>query len=109
MAMNTEADAIVCYTHSGDSARKLAGLGAGCPILAITDNKRTFYQLAVVWNVTPVYIERTSTIDKVVEDGIQKLKSKGILEEEDMVVISGGNKLLESAKDSKIIGGIARI
>ena len=109
MAMNTEADAIVCYTHSGDSARKLAGLGAGCPILAITDNKRTFYQLAVVWNVTPIYIERTSTIDKVVEDGIQKLKSKGILEEEDMVVISGGNKLLESAKDSKIIGGIARI
>ena len=49
-----EADAIVCYSHSGDSARKLAGLGAGCPILAITDNRRTFNQLAIAWNVTPI-------------------------------------------------------
>ena len=56
-AMNMEADAIVCYTNSGDSARKLAGLGAGCPILAITDNRRTFNQLAIVWNVTPIYVE----------------------------------------------------
>ena len=78
MAMNMDADAIVCYTNTGDSARRLAGLGAGCPILAITDNRRTFNQLALAWNVTPVYVERTSSIDKVIEDGIEKLKNKEI-------------------------------
>lgn len=108
-AMNMEADAIVCYTNSGDSARRLAGLGAGCPILAITDNRRTFNQLAIVWNVTPIYVEKQETIDKTVEKGIEKLKEKEILEKGDMVVISGGAKMLESAEDSKIIGGIARI
>ena len=108
-AMNMEADAIVCYTNSGDSARRLAGLGAGCPLLAITDNRRTFNQLAIAWNVTPIYIEKQETINKTVEKGIEKLKEKEILEKGDMVVISGGAKMLESAEDSKIIGGIARI
>ena len=108
-AMNMEADAIVCYTNSGDSARKLAGLGAGCPILAITDNRRTFNQLAIVWNVTPIYIEKQENIDKVVELGIEKLKQKGILESGDKIVISGGPKTLPNASDSKIIGVYAKI
>ena len=109
-AMNMEADAIVCYTNTGDSARRLSGLGAGCPILAITDNRRTYNQLAIVWNVTPIYIEKNDNIDKTVELGIQKLKDKGILEKGDTVVISGGASLLEdTAEYSKIIGGIAKI
>ena len=108
-AMTMDADAIVCYTNSGDSARRLAGLGAGCPILAITDNRRTFNQLAIVWNVTPIYVETQENIDKTVEAGIEKLKQKGILEKGDMVVVSGGAKLLETAEESKIIEGIAKI
>ena len=109
MAMNMDADAIICYTNTGDSARRLSGLGAGCPILAITDNRRTYNQLAIAWNVTPIYVERTSTIDKVIEDGIEKLKEKEILEKGDMVVVAGGAKWLNSAEDSKVIGGIAKI
>ena len=109
MAMNMDADAILCYTNTGDSARRLAGLGAECPILAITDNRRTFNQLAIVWNVTPIYVERVSSIDKVIEDGIAKLKRKGILEKGDMVVVAGGAKLLRNAEESQIVGGIAKI
>ena len=109
MAMNLDADAIVCYTHTGDSARRFSGLGVGCPILAITDSRRTFNQLAIAWNVTPVYVEKKEVIDEVVEAGIEKLKEKGILEKGDMVVVSGGAKWLASAEDSKIIGGIAKI
>ena len=109
MAMNMKADAIVCYTNTGDSARNLAGLGAGCPILAITDNRKTFYQLALVWNVTPIYIEPQENKDIVVELGIKKLQDEGILEKGDTVVISGGPKLLDSASYSKVMGGIARI
>ncbi len=109
MAMNLKADAIICYTNTGDSARRFAGLGVGCPILAITDNKRTYHQLAIAWDVTPIYVETKEVIDDIVEEGIEKLKQKGILEKGDMVVVSGGAKWLSSAEDSKIIGGIAKI
>ena len=108
-AKNMKADAIVCYTNSGDSARALAGLGAGCPILAITDNKRTFRQLALAWNVTPIYVESQENADKTVEAGIKKLQDKGILEKGDTVVISGGSKLMADKVESKILGGILRV
>ena len=108
-AMNMEADAIVCYTNSGNSARKLAGLGAGCPILAITDNRRTFNQLALAWNVTPVYVEKNDNIDTTVENGIQKLQDKGILEKGDTIVISGGSSILPNAEKSKVVASVAKI
>lgn len=109
IAKNTNADAIVCYTSTGDSARRLAGMGAGCPILAVTDNKRTFRQLGLAWNVHPVYVEAQETIDRTVEVGIEKLKSKGILESGDKVVLSGGNSYVNGVKTSKIIGGYVEI
>jgi len=109
MAMNLNADAIICYTHTGDSARRFSGLGVECPILAITDNKRTYHQLAIAWNVTPIYVEKKDVINDMLQEGIEKLKQKGILEKGDMVVVSGGAKWLDSVEDSKIIGGIAKI
>lgn len=110
-AKNTKADAIVCYTHTGNSARNLAGLGAGCPILAITDNKRTFHQLGLAWNVTPIFVPAEETINKTIEKGIEKLKNKEILEKGDLVIIAGGDKIMEDVGSSvnKTIGGVLKV
>ncbi len=109
IAKNTNADAIVTYTNTGDSARKLAGMGAGCPILAITDNKRTFRQLALAWNVHPIYVPAKETIDETVEVGIAKLKNMGILESGDNIILSGGHSYVNGVRDSKMIGGYIEI
>jgi pyruvate kinase len=109
IAKNIKADAIVCYTNSGSTARKLAGMGAGCPILAVTDNRRTFNQLALAWNVTPVYVEAQSVIDQTVDAGIKKLQDKGILEKGDTIVIAGGYKELPNEQKMRIIGGVMKI
>ncbi len=113
VAMNANTDAIVCYTHTGKFARILSGLGAGCPILAITDNKRVFHQLGLAWNVNPVYVEEQSSIDEIIKAGIKKLEDKKILEKGDTVVLSGEIATDESNKDvyqsNRTIGGIVRI
>ncbi|MBR1540255.1 MAG: pyruvate kinase [Clostridia bacterium] len=109
IAKTTKADAIVCYTHTGDTARRISGMGAACPILAITDNKRTFRQLGLAWNVTPIYVDAQESIDKTVEVGIEKLKTKGILEEGDQVVLNGGRSYVNGVKKSKMIGGYVEI
>ena len=109
IAKNTNADAIVAYTHTGDSARRLSGMGAGCPIIAITDNKRTFRQLGLAWNVHPVYVDSKDSIDNTVEAGLAKLVEKGILEKGDRVVISGGRNYVKNASLSKMIGGYVEI
>ena len=109
LARDLNACAIVAYTHSGNNARRLAGLGVGCPIIAITDDRRTFNQLGLAWNVYPVYVEAQATIDDTVEEGIQKLKSKQILESGDLVVVAGGARLLEKEANSRIACGIIKI
>ena len=110
-AKNMKADAIVCYTHTGDSARNLAGLGAACLILAITDNKKTFNQLSIVWNVTPVYIPAQETINKTIECGIEKLKNQEILEKGDLVIIAGGDQIMKDKESSinKTLGGVLKV
>ena len=60
-------------------------------------------------NVYPVYVDPEENTDQTVESGIEKLKKQGVLENGDLVVVSGGAKLLKGEKDSKIACGIIRI
>ena len=108
-AEHIEADAIVAYTHKGDSIRKLAGLGASCPIFAITDDEKTYHQLAVSFNVTPVLYTEGKNIEDTISKGIEILKSEGILEKGDTVVLSGGARILPDDTKNKVIGGFVNV
>ena len=108
-AKNLKADAIVVYTHCGNSARRLSGMGPECPILAVTDDEKTFYHLGLVWNVTPVLVTGKSSIDETLEAGIEEFKKEGILESGDIVVISGGAKILNNNTENQVIDGVLKI
>ena len=108
-AEHLNADAIVAYTHKGDSVRKIAGMGPGCPIFAVTDCEKTYYQLAIAHNVYPILVEGEKTIEDTISKGIAQLKSEGVLETGDTVVLAGGPKILPDATENKVIGGVVRV
>ena len=108
-AEQVNADAIVAYTHKGDSVRYIAGMGPGCPIFAITDNESTFYQLSVAWNVTPILVKDGKTIEDTIQKGIAELEKNSMLEKGDKIVLAGGSKILPDAAENKVIGGVARV
>ncbi len=108
-AKNLDADAIIAYTNTGNTARRLAGMGPACPILAVTDNEKTFNQLGLVWNVTPVLVTGKASIDETIEAGIEEFKKQEILEKGDIVVISGGAKILNSNSENQVIDGVLKI
>lgn len=108
-AQNMKAAGIVAYTHKGDSVRKLAGFGAGCPIFAITDDEKTFNQLSVSFNVVPVLVMGEKTIEDTICKGIEKIKADELVETGDILVISGGSKILPGASENKVFGGMVRI
>ena len=108
-AEHMDADAIVAYTHSGNTARTLAGLGVQCPILAITDCHRTYEQLSAAWNVTPILVEGESSIENTISKGIEVLKERGILESGDTVALAGGAKALYNDKESQIVSAVMKI
>ncbi len=108
-AEKVNADAIIAYTHLGETANFLGGFRPACPIIAITDNKKTYNKLALGQNIIPVFVEAEDTIDNTIGKGIEKLQADGILAQGDKVVIAGGNKILPLEKESQVIGGIMRI
>ena len=103
------ADAIVAYTNTGRSIEKLASVATECPVFAITDDEKTFNQLSIVFNATPVLCEGEKTIDDTISAGIEKLKAERLLSEGDMVVLSGGASALKKEEKGKVIGGCVRI
>src|SRR5205807_9117026 len=54
---------IVTLTQGGFTTRKVAALRAPVPILAVTPVAVTFRQLALVWGVTPVVVDRVPGYD----------------------------------------------
>lgn len=108
-ANDVKANAIVAYTHTGETANILSGYRPACPIIAITDNVKTYHKLSLDQNVMPIFIEAEETIDATIGKGITKLENDGILEKGDKIVIAGGNKILPLQKESHVIGGIMNI
>lgn len=108
-AKHLNADAIIAYTHKGNSIRRLSGMGPECPIYAIADDEKTYNQLAVMGNVRPVLVTNQDSIEKTISEGIRILKEEDILEKGDLVVLSGGSKILPTEGDNKVIGGFAKI
>lgn len=110
MAEHIEADAIATYTHTGNSVKKLAGIGSQCHVIAVTDCEKTYNQLSIAWNVMPVLIEGEESPEATLEKGIETLKEKGILKSGDVLVLSGGAQTFVNEKrEKKVIGGITRV
>lgn len=108
-ARDIGADAIVAYTHTGNTVNMISGLRPSCPIIAITDNQKTYHKLSLTQNVTPIYVEAKSTINETRAQGIIELEKQGILEKDDIVVFAGGDPILPKEKESITFGGIMKI
>ena len=58
---------IVTLTQGGFTARKVAAFRPPVPILAVTTVPLTYRQLALVWGVTPVLVDRVPGYDAMLE------------------------------------------
>ena len=65
--------------------------------------------MGIVWNVYPVLVEENSDKSKVIEKGIEKLKTTKILEVGDTVIVAGGKDFMDGVSASKQIGGYVKI
>lgn len=102
-ASNVNANAIIVYTKDGSEARAIGGLSPICPIIAITDDKKTYHKMALYGDVLPVYIETRECGCKMIDGAIEQLKNKGILEAGDTVVTAGERKDNNKISLGKII------
>jgi len=81
---------IVTLTQGGFTARKVAALRAQMPILAVTTQIATFRQLALVWGVTPVLVDRVPGYDAMLEVVRDLILKRGYAARGDHIVMTAG-------------------
>ena len=89
--------AIISVTEEGKNPIILSNLRPKAHIFAITKNERVARNLALIWNVEPVYVPEGEDMNDLVQKGIEKFKEMKFLVPGDTVVISGNQK----GKDDK--------
>lgn len=96
-AMFANANAIIAVSEHAITPSMLASFKPNCPVYVITANENTYRQMAVEHGVYAVHIPNVYQFDKILTDGIKILKEKGLLKENDTVVLSGGFPTTPSA------------
>ena len=104
-AANVNADAIILYTKDGAEARTINGLSPVCPIIAVTDDKKTYHKMSVYSDVLPVYVESQECGCEMIKTAIEDLKKDGILEAGDVLVTAGTQK----DENTTVLGKILKI
>jgi len=84
------AETIVVFTKSGFSARIVAARRPGVRIVVLTDNARTYRQLAMVWGVIPFLVPHCDTYEQMVALARQKLREHGLAKPGDRIVVTAG-------------------
>ncbi len=112
-AMEMKAKAIFAYTETGNTPRMLASFLPACPIYALTNNEKTYRQLALAWNTTPILIKDKTKPNDIISEGLEEAKRRGYVQEGDIVVLAGGASILSSHNHSeamnRTIGGVLKI
>jgi len=89
-AAGLNARAIVCFTETGGSARRLAKFRPPVPILAFTPHAEVARGLQLVWGVRPYVVERSFNTDDMILQADQTLTKIGLASRGDVVVVTLG-------------------
>ena len=89
-AQQLGAVAIIAFTTSGSTARRVAKYRPEVPVLAITPSQITSRQLSLTWGVHTFQVRSASKIADLFAQGSNVAKESGIAKEGDLVVITGG-------------------
>jgi pyruvate kinase len=81
---------VVVFTKSGFSARVVASHRPGVSILVLTDQPRTYRQLALVWGVIPVLVPHCDTYDEMMQRARQTAVERNIASPGDRIIVTAG-------------------
>ena len=89
MAEDSNAAAIVSFTHSGYTTIKISSHRPSADIFAFTNNKEILNSLSIYWGVRPMLVHTYENINVAINHSIEILKKKQLVKDNDIVVHLG--------------------
>jgi len=81
---------VVVFTKSGFSARIVAAHRPGVSILVLTDEARTFRQLALVWGVIPELVPHCSNYEEMMGRAKDAVVVRNLASKGDRIIVTAG-------------------
>jgi pyruvate kinase len=81
---------VVVFTKSGFTARIVSSHRPAVPILALTDETRTYRQLALVWGVIPELVDPQDSDAAMTRAGIEAAQRRGLAKPGERIIITAG-------------------
>ena len=101
------ADHIIAPTITGFTSMLLSKWRPAARIIGMSPSTSSVRQMQLQWGVTPVWSRRADSTDELIESSIEELKTKGIVNEGELAVITAGvvtfKKRHEAATQSNIM------
>jgi pyruvate kinase len=89
-AHSLKAAAIVAYTHTGSTARRVSKNRPSTPIIAITPDQKIAERLVLYWGVRAFCVPGPATVDELFQKGASLAKDLGVARSGELIVITGG-------------------
>ena len=89
LAHQLDAKVIIAETSSGQTARNISSLRPNVPIVMVTDHKRVYYQMAIVWGGKSYYAD---SMEGATDHVLRQLKGAGSIAKGDAVVAASGHQ-----------------
>ncbi|AXJ95556.1 MULTISPECIES: pyruvate kinase [unclassified Sphingomonas] len=90
IAHTTSATAIICFTTSGSTARRIARERPPVPILTLTPNKETARRLGLLWGTHAVHTRDVESFEDMVGKSKRMALRTGIAKAGDRVIVMAG-------------------
>jgi pyruvate kinase len=84
------APCLIVFTKSGFSSRVVASQRPDMPILVLTDQPRTYRQLALVWGVIPELVQHCDTYEQMVRLALDVARRRNLARTGDRVIVTAG-------------------
>jgi pyruvate kinase len=91
LARDLKPAAIVASTTSGSTARLIARLRPGVPVIGLTPDASTCRQLAISWGVIPALVEPFHDIEQMAARAREWVLAAGLAQKGEHVIVTGGS------------------
>lgn len=85
-----DAPLVVVFTKSGFSARIVAAYRPNVSILVLSDQPRTYRQLALVWGVIPELVHHCDTYDEMMQRAKEVVVARELASRGDRIIVTAG-------------------
>lgn len=108
-AKRVGADAIICPTYTGRTARQMSAFRPRIPLIATSNSERTIRNTCFYWGVQGVLTEEQSGLTKTCYDALHTVREAGYVNIDDIVVLVAGDPVLSPFSGSSMTSTEANV